>query len=269
MLVSKKLLKKALFVIGLPTLAILSAFTLRAADKLSELNRFQLNKVPGTISIRNILVDELRPLGKIVSAYKPASYLSNEDVVYLNFYEKNASVGDSYTIYQNDGGVSAPGAVFSKVGNKIHIKGFIRITRVEGNTVVGTIYSANARIERGDLIGPPVNLEVKLSPKEPSQMVRGRILAGADSVEMIGPYTLAYINKGTDDGLTLNDKLYVVRTGDSRQELDPNLPEVKIAELVVVDVTSKFSTVYVLTSSEHFETGAHFKSAMAEVKYLD
>lgn len=234
-------------------------------SKIEELKR--ITRIP-YVAPENIITDRFESLGKIVASHRNQRYLSNDDIVYLQM-NKPVSVGDRFSVYADRGKVKVPGSWLQSKGRKIQILGYVLVTEVSSNWVTAKIYDAKEDIMRGNEIGPLVDFSLAINPQEPKSMIRGRILSAAKNSHMIGSYEFAFIDKGKADGLQINDRLYVYRSGDSFKNINSNLPEIPVAELVVVQLDEHVGTVYTLNSHESFEAGAAFKSAISEVKYLD
>ena len=58
-------------------------------------------------------------------------------------------------------------------------------------------------------------------------------------------------------------------TADGNKEVTKGMPEVNIAELVVVNLDENFSTAYVLSANDRVERGNSFKTAISLVKFLE
>lgn len=231
--------------------------------------KFSASNTAPLITLENILVDNVKALGKISGSFKDATFLANTDTVYLQMTNSGVSVGDRFSVFKNNGGVKVPDSFFKYVGNNLHIKGFVEVMKVTPTTVIGKIYDATEAITIGDSLGEPLTLGINLQPKEPATDVRGIVLAAANGTDMIGAYHFAYINKGKLDGLEINDRLYVYRKGTQTQKVTKSTPEVNVAELIVVNVADHLATAYCVSAEDSVLKGATFKSAKADVTYLD
>lgn len=258
-----------IFVVFFTVVSLVLAFQLRRAwaEEEFDIKQNRFISEPATLHMENLILDKMEDLGTIVGSYKNVVYLTNEDAVYLKM-KNPVSVGDKFSVYRDMGAVDVPGTFIKKAGRSIWIKGYVVVTAIEANTVVAKIYDANIDVLKGDKIGPNWELSVKISPQEPKHSIRGMILASAKDTKFIGPFEFAYLNKGSDDGLELNDRLFVFRTGDGKEEISKDLPEVNIAELVVTHLGPKTATAYCMGATESFGAGSTFKSAKSEVKYI-
>jgi len=251
------------------SLFLTKAFLDAAEEEEFKVERFSNKNFQQEVTQHIFFREPQEPLGTIVGAYRPNQRLSNTDTIYLKFTSQIVSVGDVFSIYENQGGVSSLESGFKKIGQRIVIKGFVQITSVLPKAIVGKIFDASNDIRVGDLIGPNTDLNHKISPQEPTADVRGKVLANAGENSLAGPYEFVFLNRGSSDGLRANDKLVVFRTADGSAEVKEGLPEVIIAELIVINTESKFSTAYVLSANDPFERGASFKSARSQVRFVD
>ncbi len=252
------------------SIATTSGPTLFAAKGEEEfhLQRFSSASIPPSETPENIISDGIKPLGTIVGAFKKNKYFATGDTVYLRFNDSGVSVGDKFSVYQDLGGITIPGKL-SKVGHNIMIKGSLIITKVLPGTVVGKIYESNFDMHFGDTLTTLFDLKKEYHPKEPKEMVQGVVLASSTGIQLIAAYSFAFIDKGRKQGIEVNDLLYVFRTADGNSTITKGLPEVNIAEMVVVDVQDNFATVYCRAASDAFSPGAHFKGARSEERYLE
>lgn len=251
------------------SLFLTKAFLDAAEEDELKTTRFSTSKFDQEVTQHIFFREPQKPLGEIVGAFRRNQKLSNDDTVYLKLRDTSVSVGDILTIYSELGGVRSLDSSFKSIGQKIIVKAFVQITSVLPETIVGKIFNASSDVDIGDLIGPNTRLTHSVKPQEPVADVRGQVLANAGENNLVGPYEFIFLNRGSKDGLRPNDKLVVFRTADGSSEIKPGLPEVTIAELIVVNTEQSFSTAYVLSSNDSFERGAHFKAARARVKFLD
>lgn len=249
------------------SIATLFSFQLQA-EEFQKIDKLSLvNKTP-VVDFEYFISNDFKSVGKIVASWVQAEFLTNEDTVYLKL-DHPASPGDRFGVYKKLDKIDDPSASFSG-GYRIQYLGNVKVLEVKEKVIVGKIYNARDNINRGDLIGELMDTNIKIQPHEPKVMVRGKVMAPAAPIHMSGTYEFAFINKGSKDGLQVNDLLYIYRKGTGRKGIpESDLPEVNVSSLVVVNTSEKYSTVYSLTGIEPYEKGANFKSAMNEVRYLD
>lgn len=230
---------------------------------------YRTKDLPATVMLEDILVENFESVGKVGGAYIGAALLANRDFIHLDLKNPSVSVGDRFAVYGDLGALNIPGAFNRKVGKRLRLKGLVEVTKVTNGAVVGQIYDSSMSIEVGDILSPLAEVNFEIKPKEPTRRVRGKILSGARDFSLISPHDFAFINRGSQDGLQLNDRLFVYQTSEMDPRIDKSLPPVNIAELVVVHLGSKLSTVYCLGANDSFSAGASFQSAISEVRFLD
>jgi hypothetical protein len=230
----------------------------------------QLMKITGDpqVTPRNIMVEQMESLGEISGSNRTANYLTNGDLVFLRM-NIPVSVGDVFSVYTDHGPLKKSYRFQQDTGRRVQILGEVFITDVKSGWIIGRLRNAQDDIQRGHQIGRLMNFQVQLKPQEPQKPIRGRILGGSEGEQMIGTYRFAFIDKGSQDGLNLNDRLLVMKEPDSINKVSANFPELPIAELIVVHLDQRYSTVYVFGGIESFAAGAPFKSAISEERYLD
>jgi hypothetical protein len=258
-----------LLIVSAMSLFLTKAFLDAAEESDFSVKRFSTNNFDQEVTQFIYLREPQAPLGKIMGAFRRNQKLSNDDTVYLKFDQTIVSVGDVFTIYSDLGPIKGLDNKFQKLGQKVMVKGYLQVTSVLPETIIGKIFDASSDIDVGDLVGPNVSLVHKVSPQEPSSDVRGRVIANAGENNLVGAYEFVFLDKGSKDGLKPNDKLVVFRTADGSAEIKPGLPEVTIAELIVINAEPRFSTAYVLSSRDSFERGAPFKADRSKVKFLE
>jgi hypothetical protein len=238
------------------------------SDEL-KIERFSHENRQPTVQLESILVEHVKTIGSVVGASKDQTKLSNDDLVYLKLPQRPVSPGDVFFIVEESGGVKVPGSAFSNVGKQVRVKASARITRVLPTATEAKIFDARMDVTRGDKLMEVFPLHIEIKPREPKVDVRGQVLASSAQVGIIGSYDFAFVNLGRRDGLEINDRLAVFVSGDNNPKITKGLPEITVAETVVVHLDEKFATVYVLSSRDAFEAGAAIKSDRKLVRFLE
>lgn len=240
-----------------------------AADiKDYSVSRYNFQKSTPKVAVEHLLVDRVDAIGTVSGSYLQAAFLRDGDLVYLKLNNPAVSVGDQFMICNDSGPVPVPGKYGQTMGRDLLIKGYAEATKVTEHAVVAKIFNASMNISIGDLILSTNDVSFTIEPKEPSKMIRGKVLRSAKNLGLIGAYDFVYLNRGEKDGMQLNDRLYVYRTAEGVRTIDKNRPAVNIGELVIVHMGDHVSTAYVLSAEDSFNPGSFFKSAISEVKFL-
>jgi len=233
----------------------------------------KLGGVPKTpfVQIEFVILDKIEDAGKIVASYRDGTSLSNTDKIYLEMKDKNLSIGDRLTVLKNLGEVKKQKDFFAKShGTRTKLIGSLRVTKILPDLVEGILYDCTEDAKIGDPVVALFTSQIEIRPQQPSAKVEGQVLGPAGTNRISGSFEMVFINRGADDGLKVNDLLEVIRKGEGAdKKMRERLPDVSIAELVVVHTSSKTATAYVRASVESFEGGARFRSAREAEVYLD
>jgi hypothetical protein len=228
-----------------------------------------LNKTP-FVQFEYMLVEKVDSAGKIAASYRDGQVLSNGDRVYLEINKGSVSVGDRFTVFNPIGDVKAPGQIFGKVGERLHLLGSLRVTKILPDLVEGILYDFTEDAQVGALVLPLLQTQVELKPQYSSNSVDGLVIASAGPNHLATSYEMVFLNKGSNDGLQVNDRIEIIRKGEGANEkMKTRLPDMAVAKLVVVHTNEKFSTAYVLSAIEAFESGARFRTEKRDAIYLD
>lgn len=155
--------------------------------------------------------------GELVGAREDQMLLSEGNHVYLQMKKKaDVQVGQVLTIFQP---VRRPAKVAGSrrpPGQIVAIKGSVRIDQWNPKTKVarGQIVESVDAIERGAKIGD-VGRRFDIVPPKPSKVDRwARILTSIYPHEVVGQGQVVFIDRGTEDGLSAGNRLFVVSKGD-------------------------------------------------------
>jgi hypothetical protein len=156
--------------------------------------------------------------GELLGSREDQMLLSQGNHVYLQM-KKGVEVtpGQKLTIFT---AVRKPKTVKGSrrpPGQIIAIKGTVRIDQWDPKKRLarGEIIESTDAIERGALVGE-VGRRIDVVPPKPSRVNRwARVLTSIYPHEFLGQNQVAFIDKGTEDGLSAGNRLYVVAKGDA------------------------------------------------------
>lgn len=237
----------------------------------SSLDKLEFDTQASKVQLEHLLREEIEELGFVKANRKNSKYMTNDDIVYLDFKKANSSVGDKFMVVRPIDNVS-----FQKKGEKVRSKhyqilGQVRVTNVRPDLVEAEVKNASNDIVVGDLIVPVINRVFTVNPKEPSVEMTGKVIKGAGKITLIGPYQFAFLDLGTKDGIELNDRFVVLKKShakiSAKERID--LPDIEVAKGVIVDADEHVSTIYMLAGTQIFESGTMIKSDIAKVRYLN
>ncbi|MEZ4365773.1 MAG: LysM peptidoglycan-binding domain-containing protein [Kofleriaceae bacterium] len=184
--------------------------------------------------------------------------LATGDSVYLAYpKDKPPTIGERLSIYKEEQAVAKDG---KKAGAYVRILGEVEVVSVKKDKRArGVITDARHEIERGDLVGPLVRELTTLPPVAPTVDAQGSIVAMLTRDQLIGESEIVFLDVGTEEGLEVGNRLYVVRRGDAapgRADIartgqdDRRYPARMLGEVSVVDV-GKHTSMAIVTLSVH------------------
>ncbi len=156
--------------------------------------------------------------GELLGSREDQMLLSEGNHVYLQI-KKGVDVvpGQKLTIFTT---VRKPAAVKGArrpPGQIIAIKGTVRVDQWDSKKRIarGEIVESTDAIERGALVGE-VGRRIDVVPPKPSRVNRwARVLTSIYPHEFMGQNQVVFIDRGTEDGLSAGNRLFVVAKGDA------------------------------------------------------
>jgi hypothetical protein len=176
---------------------------------------------PGTVTLRDqgFIGDAKKDVwGELVGAREDQMLLSDGNHVYMQIRPGvDVKPGQRLTIFRaTRAPEKVPGA--RKVpGQLVTVKGTVRIDQWDPKTRVarGEIVESVDAIERGAQIGPAQRSFDVVPPKPSDKDVWARVLGSAYPHEFYGQNQVVFIDRGSEDGLSPGNRLFVVSRGDA------------------------------------------------------
>jgi hypothetical protein len=175
---------------------------------------------PSTVFLRDqgFLGDPKRDVwGELVGAVEDQQLLSDGNHVYLIMRPGvTLKPGQNLTLFTP---VRAPDDVpgaRKPPGEIVSVKGTIRIDQFNPKTRVarGEVVESLDVIERGFKVGPVGRQFDVVPPKKAAKTVQARVLTSMYPHELLGQHQLAFLDRGSEDGLEAGTRLFVLRQGD-------------------------------------------------------
>jgi hypothetical protein len=175
---------------------------------------------PSTVFLRDqgVLGDPKRDVwGELVGAVEDQQLLSDGNHVYLIMRPGvTLKPGQNLTLFTP---VRAPDDVpgaRKPPGEIVSVKGTIRIDQFNPKTRVarGEVVESLDVIERGFKVGPVGRQFDVVPPKKAAKTVQARVLTSMYPHELLGQHQLAFLDRGSEDGLEAGTRLFVLRQGD-------------------------------------------------------
>jgi hypothetical protein len=176
---------------------------------------------PSTVFLRDqgFLGDPKRDVwGELVGAVEDQMLLSDGNHVYL-ILRPGAEVkpGQTLTIFTPIRKPEAVKGARKPPGEIVSVKGTIKIDQFNPKTRVarGEVVESLDVIERGFKVGPVGRRFDVVPPKPAAKTVQTRVLTSLYPHELLGQHQLAFMDRGSEDGLEPGTRLFVLRQGDT------------------------------------------------------
>jgi hypothetical protein len=175
---------------------------------------------PTTVFLRDhgFLGDPKRDVwGELVGAVEDQQLLADGNHVYLMMRPGvTLKPGQNLTLFTPlRAPDDVPGAR-KPPGEIVSVKGTIKIDQFNPQTRVarGEVVESLDVIERGFKVGPVGRQFDVVPPKKAGKTVQARVLTSIYPHEMLGQYQLAFLDRGSEDGLETGTRLFVLQQGD-------------------------------------------------------
>ena len=209
-------------------------------------------------------IDDLEDAATVVGSVHDKALLSTGDSIYVS-YEEGAlpKVGANFSIYSQGSKIKRDGET---VGGYVDVHGELTITFAkEGKRARAVVTRALRPIERGMRVGP---LELQFGHVQPvanSQEVDGEIVDLIGPDDLIGAQAVVIVDRGSDDGVQVGNRFFVLRRGDAYRKImrpgrnvgqdDVDYPLRAIGEVIVVQAGKAVSLGLVTFSIHEFGVG--------------
>lgn len=239
---------------------------------------FYYPNIDGASFIRKTPV---RPAGEIFRLNDRGTYAGAVDDK-LKVYiapEAHLQLGDLLTVYRQLS--SSDYRIGRSVGDKYEVMAIVKVDRFDGTVAEVSVVKAYKPISTGDKVVfyTPRNQEIELLPS--NYEVDGAIIASDQNYSMMGSGMVAFIDKGTDDGIKPG-QFYTLYETASYVTSEPQPPtdnllqgladgfssrgirEIKthdvVGEFIVVHAEPNAATVYILRSLRPIGEGTRFRA---------
>jgi hypothetical protein len=203
--------------------------------------------------------DEDPTVGRIDSSKETHRYLSEGDEVYLKVKEQQmVRIGAEFSVFQPLGAVVHP-TTESVLGQKVRMKGVVKVIELGEQTVKARIESSFSEIERGAPLMNIQNHRLTVQPKQNLIDLSAVVVDSLTKKQEQGQFDTIFIDRGEKDGVKIGNRFFVVRRGDGRHQLDDEgreeLPWEQIGEALVVRTQGHSSTALVTRSAIEIRRG--------------
>ena len=165
-------------------------------------------------------------------------------------------VGEVYAVYRPPMPVKDP-ETKTLVGFQYYMTGLIRIVESSEDFAVAKIEKAFRSIMVDDLLLPfePQSPKIRMIPGNDD--INGKILKSEEDMEMFGDGVVAFINKGTEDGVQVGQSYAVYEEYSTNAMLD----KVDFGSLLILHAEPANATVLITRSDRTIQPAGKFRSA--------
>ena len=220
-----------------------------------------------TNSIGFIRKQPVTPQGIIFKVKDDKELISVGDLVYVRQKSNDPLiVGRKYTVYRTlkpviDEKTKTP------IGTQHYLTGVVEITKKEPGFVLGKVVQSYRSIAVNDLLMPYKKRSPRIALTKSRKGLNGKIISAEEHVNNIGDETIAFIDKGSEDGVTPGQSYsiyYQERDKKNRLGTKENvlLSPVVYGTLLVLTTEQTTSTVLITRTEKSIQPGAAICSPM-------
>jgi len=210
---------------------------------------------PGVIAT----ADDLNIRGTITKSDKIGIELGEGAYVYVKTSDSaNFDCGALVGIYrQQQKTVKGPNGT---LGSLYRVLAVGQVIRVDDQIATVRIRDSWYEVERGDIVGDAIPVDMELDVRAPSGDLEANVVARLTTEQRLAPTgETIFLDPRTDDGLKVGSSLYVVerRDGanfDDAEEME--LPDRVVGRVVVVRAEPSFATAVVTDAGRDIQVGA-------------
>jgi hypothetical protein len=212
--------------------------------------------------------EPVTPSGYIFKSYNDKIMISHGDKVYIR-QNNNASFipGEKYTIYRTLSPATDK-KTKDPVGIQHYLTGILEITEKHPDLATARVVQSFRAIAVNDLLMPYQPLSKKIFITESKKGLEGSIIGSEEKATIIGDSTIAFIDRGNQDGV-MPGQYYSIYYQE-KERLDPKnkeytlLPMVDFGRLFVLRTEQTTSTVLITRSDKSITPGAKICSPLGE-----
>ncbi len=213
-----------------------------------------------TLSAPGVLGDDdaLEIQGVVYGADVAARELGEGHIVYLDMKDGgDIDCGALLAVYRRQGrkvkGSDGP------AGHVYRVLGVAQVLRVDDDMVTAMVRDSWSEIERGDLVGAPIAVDLEVDVLAPAGDTEATIIARLTEEQVLASTgETVFLDRGTNDGVDVGTSLYLVERREGGQLVgkeDPRLPERVVGRVVVVRAEPGIATGVVVDAARDVQVG--------------
>ena len=231
---------------------------------------FQEQRIFPYPSIHSVGFVKKRPVaysGAIFKAKENREMISKRDQVYIREKgEESLIIGRHYTTYRILKTIKEP-HTHIEMGFQHFLTGVVEITEKHPRFAVGRVIRSFRDIALNDFLMPYLSRAEKIPVTESVEGLEGKIIGAEDEAEIMGTYTIVFIDKGEQDGVTPGQEYNIfyqekALLDPQRSEEKIKLPPVDFGRMIVLHVEHAVSTALITQADKAIHIGARFRSSV-------
>ena len=217
-------------------------------------------------SIGFIRKQPLIPRGIIFKVKDDKGLISVGDLVYIRQKSDDPLIaGVKYTVYRTFKPV-VDEKTKTPIGTQHYLTGVVEITKKEPDFAVGKVVQSYRSIAINDLLMPYKKRSPRIVLTESRKGLNGKIISAEEHVNNIGDETVAFIDKGREDGVTPGQSYSIYFQERDKSGLGKKgnflLSPVVYGTLLVLHTEKTSSTVLITRTEKSIQPGATICSPM-------
>lgn len=225
---------------------------------------------PAIDAVGFITKDPPAPLGTIFNVEGGQQLVDQGTVVYLRYPPGDTHQllqGGRYTIYRRLQ-PTTDRRRNKQLGTQYYVVGILEITALKTEFAVAQILRSFRAVNLDDFILPYRQRSPKIPIVPSVQGLEGEIVVSEEHREIMGDFTVAFIDKGTRDQVQPGQFYSIFK--QSQEPIIPKtknrvaLPPVDYGHLIVLHAEQETATVLITQSDHHIEPGARIRTPINE-----
>ena len=200
------------------------------------------------------------PHGVIFKVKEDKTLIGMGDILYIRPTGGTPLImGRQYYVYKTIGPLNDPDTK-NEVGYQHYYTGVVEITVIEEQFAIALVKETFREMVVGEMLIPFEPSEPKVILSKAVKGLQGKIIAGEEGQILLGELNIAFINKGTVDGVQAGQQYQIFYQEAARVKPDDiskiTLTPVEYASLIVLRVEQATATVLITDSKRTVKPGS-------------
>lgn len=150
------------------------------------------------------------------------------------------------------------------LGYRVDALGTLTVVAEEAGSFRAKITKSYAEIYRGDKLVPFAKGNDRVEITKNYANIEGVVVSSLDYSKIFGQTQVVFVDKGTDHGLAVGNKLNIYRPAHEVDDLskDAPLPDMVYGEMLVIKAGNQTSAAVILKSNDRVTVGARFRTVL-------